>query len=208
MRKCIDLTGQKFGRLTVIKYVGKSNWLCKCDCGNEKIVSTTHLKNDTKSCGCLKKEMLSQRSKPKNFTNKKHGLYNEKIYKTWKSIRQRCNNKNNKRYKDYGGRGITICNEWNDFKNFYDWALNNGYKENLTIDRINNNKGYSPENCRWADKITQSNNRRNNRNYTYNNETHTIGEWANIYNVNYFSLRSRLNRGWDIKKALETEYKK
>lgn len=204
MGKLIDLTGLKFGRLTVIKYVGKSKWLCKCECGNEKIVSTTHLKNDTKSCGCLKKEMLSQRTKPKNFTNKKHGLHNEKLYNTWKCIRQRCNNKNNKRYKDYGGRGITICKEWNNFKNFYNWAINNGYQENLTIDRIDNNKGYLPENCRWTDITTQANNKRNNRNYTYNNETHTLGEWAKILNINYWALRSRLDRGWDIKKAFNT----
>lgn len=207
MSKFQDLTGQKFGRLTVIKRVENTKnkdtlWLCKCDCGGETITRITNLKNgNTKSCGCLNKEHLL-----KSIT--KHGLHNEKLYNTWKCIRQRCNNKNNPSYKNYGGRGITICNEWNDFKNFYDWALNNGYKENLTIDRINNNKGYSPENCRWADKTTQSNNKRNNRNYTYNNETHTMGEWAKILNVNYWALRSRLDRGWDIKKALETEYKK
>ena len=136
--------------------------------------------------------------------NFKHGLYNHKLYGTWKNIRKRCYCKTFPRYKDYGGRGISMCDEWNDFKNFYDWALNSGYQENLTIDRIDNNKGYSPDNCRWSDIFTQANNKRNCKYYTYKSQTLTRTELSKLYNVNYWALRSRLRRGWDIAKAIET----
>lgn len=203
MGKFIDLTGQKFGRLTAIKRVENTKnkdtlWLCKCDCGGETITRITNLRNgNTKSCGCLNKEHLL-----KSIT--KHGLHDKKLYNTWKGMRQRCNNKNNPAYKNYGGRGITICAEWNNFKNFYDWAMNNGYQKGLSIDRIDNNKGYNPNNCRFTDQTTQSNNRRNNKIFTYKEQTHTLAEWAIFYNMNYWALRSRIKRGWSIEKTLET----
>ena len=194
MGKFIDLTGQKFGRLTVIKYVGKSKWLCKCECGNEKIVSTTHLKNDTKSCGCLRAENTKKR-------NTKHGFRYSRLYIIWKDIKRRCYNKNSKSYYLYGERGIIVCQEWlDDFMNFYDWAMPNGYKDNLTIDRIDVNGNYEPSNCRWVDRKIQANNKRNNCNITYNNETHTLSEWAEILNINYDKLRYRIYRNWNIEK--------
>lgn len=203
MGNFIDLTGQKFGRLTVIKRVENSKtkgalWLCKCDCGNETIVQSGNLKNgNSKSCGCLNRENLL-----KSITT--HGLHNEKLYGVWKGMRQRCNNPTSPRYKDYGGRGIIICEEWNNFKNFYDWAMSNGYKEGLSIDRIDNNNGYNPNNCRFTDRTIQSNNRRNNKIFTYKGQTHTLAEWASLYNMNYWALWSRIKRGWAIEKTLET----
>lgn len=121
-------------------------------------------------------------------------------------MKKRCYNLKYKRYNDYGGRGIKICNEWlNDFKVFYDWAMQNGYKDNLTIDRIDVNGNYEPSNCRWANIKTQANNKRNNRIIEYKGEFHTMSEWANIYNINYKLLHSRLKKGWNIEKALFTK---
>ena len=204
MTKFKDLTGQTFNQLTVIKRVeNKYNdacWLCKCTCGKETIVTTQRLtKGLTKSCGCLRSIVAINK-------NKTHNLSNTKIYKTWQEMKKRCYNSKYKRYKDYGGRGIIICNEWlNDFKTFYDWSMNNGYKEDLTIDRINVNGNYEPSNCRWASIKIQSNNKRNNRIIEYKGELHTMSEWANIYNINYKLLHSRLKKGWDIEKALFTK---
>lgn len=111
-------------------------------------------------------------------------------------MRARCNNPKSHAYKNYGGRGITVCNEWDEnFKSFYDWAMNNGYKPNLSIDRIDNDKGYCPDNCRWATRIEQSNNRRMCRHIIYNEVDHTIAEWSRILNVPYRNLRERINRG-------------
>ena len=160
-----DLTNMRFGRLTAIKIVGKnkynySEWLCKCDCGNEKITNVSSLLNgSTKSCGCLQKEMAIK-------SNSTHKKSTTKLYWVWRAIKQRCYNINNKHYHNYGARGITMCDEWrNSFENFYNWSKLNGYNENAinktcTIDRINNDGNYEPNNCRWVDMKVQSNNRR------------------------------------------------
>ena len=202
--KLKDLTGQKFGKLTVIKRVENSKWnetrwLCKCECGNEAIVNYGKLAyKHTTSCGCYAREL---------FVNNvsKHNLRKTRLYNIWAGMKQRCFNKNSKAYNRYGGRGITICNEWkNDFKKFYEWSMKNGYKDNLTIDRINNDGNYEPKNCRWADNKTQSNNRNNNVILEYNNEKHNIKEWCKIMNVTESALKHRLERGWDLEKALTT----
>ena len=194
-----DLTGQRFGRLTVlgrapdrIKPSGKHSkmWKCKCDCGNIKIISRSSLvSGDTISCGCYHKEHIHEYGKT-------HGLSKDRLYKKWSGIIQRCTNPNNEHYYMYGGRGITICEEWRkDFYSFYSWAIANGYEEGLTIDRIDNNNGYYPENCRWANLETQANNTRRNHYITHNNETKTLTQWARLAEVNVETLRYRVNHG-------------
>lgn len=129
--------------------------LYKCYCGNEFKTTVQNIKGGyTKSCGCWNKKMLKER---KNI----HHLTNHRVYKIWDGMKQRCNNKNNAHYKDYGERNISVCNEWeNNFLSFYNWSLENGYKDNLTIDRENNDLGYHPNNCRWVERTTQSRNTR------------------------------------------------
>lgn len=190
-----DLTGKRFGRLTVLKhdyvdYNGISFWKCVCDCGNEVVVRSTSLKNGmTKSCGCYKREQSSQR-----FT--KHGLSDHPLYVVWTDMKRRCCNESDPAWYRYGGRGITVCEEWvNDFKAFYDWAIDHGWEPGLTLDRRDNNEGYDPWNCRFVSETVQANNRCSNRLIRYAGETNTIAEWATIFDINYFTLRARINRG-------------
>lgn len=205
MGKFQDLTGCRFGRLTVIKRVEnhisksgqqKTMWLCKCDCGNETIVSMEHLKKDTISCGCYKKENTI-----KIF--KKHGLSGSRLEKCYNHMISRCYNKKNKAYKYYGGRGIKVCDEWlNDNKKFFNWSINNGYKYNLTIDRINVNGNYEPNNCRWATNKEQAQNKRNNIFIEYNNEKYCLKEWCDILGLSYVKTYKRLfYRKWSVEKA-------
>ena len=189
MGKFIDLTGKHFGYLTVLKKCEYSKtshtylWECQCVCGNITKINGNNLKSGhTISCGCKKGKTT-------------HGKHDTRLYCIYYNMKQRCYNSKTKWFKNYGGRGITICQEWlDDFMNFYNWAIDNGYKDNLTIDRIDVNGNYCPENCRWVDKITQANNTRNNRYETYNGETHTIAEWAIILGINSSTLRNRLTR--------------
>lgn len=203
-----DLVGKRFGRLVVKERLankrlpsGKTQImrLCKCDCGKKHSVSGENLKSgNVKSCGCYAKEISSK-------VHKKHGLSQTRIFEVWHGIKQRCLNKKDKHYKDYGGRGIIICNYWkNNFINFYKWAMRNGYKEGLTIDRINNNGNYEPANCRWVTLTDQANNRRSNVMVTYNSETLTLTQMARKYNVNFHMLRNRLRNKIDIETALKT----
>lgn len=191
-----DLTGQKFNNLLVIETFRKNQKTyckCICDCGKETIVEKPNLKNGTtKSCGCLSRINSANRLRT-------HGLTKSRLYRIWDGIKTRCYRTNAKGYKNYGRRGIYMCDEWkNDFQTFYDWAMNNGYNDKLTIDRIDNNGDYEPSNCRWADKKTQQNNTRWNHQITYNGTTHSISEWATILGVNYQMLYSRIKRGKEI----------
>lgn len=194
-----DLTNKRFGKLLVVENTNKKRnkktiWLCKCDCGNYKEVQVDNLTSGhTKSCGCL------------NGKGYKHNLKNTRLYYIWSCMKQRCYNENHKQYKDYGQRGIKICNEWHEFINFYNWAINNDYQDNLTIDRINNNGNYEPDNCRWVNMKIQSNNRRSNHIIEYKNETHTLKEWCDILKLNYKTIQTRINSlKWNVKKAFET----
>lgn len=207
MQKRIDLTGRKFERLKVISYAGtdksgKTLWNCECKCGNSTISYGQNLKNGTaKSCGCLQKEKLIQRSKT-------HGQTNSRLYQIWHDMKERTQNRNNKNYKRYGGRGIKVCAQWKKFDDFRKWALDNGYKENLTIERINNNGNYCPENCRWATKEEQNRNKRDNVILEYKGERKILADWAKDKGMSYACLKNRIKRGWSIEKALETPVKK
>lgn len=195
-----DLTNKKFGRWTVLERAPNKNgavyWKCKCDCGAIKEVKGSNLRlGNSKSCGCLSRELSSERMKI-------HGGRKTRLYEIWYNMRQRCYNSNIESYKNYGGRGIIVCNEWkNDFVSFRDWALSNGYTESLTLDRIDVNKNYCPENCRWVSQLMQQNNRSNNHYITYNNQNKTLAEWARELNFTYKMLEHRINRGWTVEEA-------
>ncbi len=211
MSKQIDLTGQQFGRLKVISYAGIDNrgkalWKCECKCGNFIVVAASNLKRGiTKSCGCLRLELSSKRMADKNL---KHGDSRRRLYRIWCGIIQRTQNVNNCNYHKYGEKGIAICVEWEEYENFKEWALINGYKDNLTIDRKNNKKGYTPDNCRWITTQEQNRNTTRNRVIEYRGKKKTIVEWAEIYGMKYQTLSSRLNKlGWSIENALETPVK-
>jgi hypothetical protein len=200
MRKNIkDITGRKFGRLTAIKFWSRKNhasfWLFKCECYNYHITSRYRVeKEDCTSCGCGWYE------RPANF---KHGLCYSRIYRLYRSLLARCYYKKDKAFERYCGRGIKVCKEWkNNFKKFYDWAINNGYKDKLTIDRIDNDKGYFPKNCRWITVKEQCNNKRNNRLLTFNGKTQTLTQWAKELKISNNTIEGRLRLGWSIEKAL------
>lgn len=196
-----DLTGKKFNRLTVIERAGKdkhgnSLWLCKCDCGNEKIIKGRNLKiNHTKSCGCLHSELSKERVIKINTT---HNKTHTRLYTIWGGMKQRCYYPKYAEFHRYGGRGIAMCQEWKtNFQAFYDWAYANGYQEDLTIDRIDNNGNYEPDNCRWVTWEQQRKNKTTNAKVkvVINGETKFLVDVAKEYNINYYTLYTRYKNG-------------
>ena len=197
----------RFGELVVIRrvedYVSPKgyrgiNWECICNCGKTVVVRACNLRSGTsESCGC----------KRVKYPNKLiHGGKDTKLYNVWTSIKQRCLNSNSKPFPDYGGRGIKICDEWmSDFIAFFDWAIDNGYIDGLSIDRIDNDGYYCPDNCRWVSSTVQQNNKRNNHILTYNGESLTMSQWSQRTGIKYSKLKDRINKcGWSIEKSLTT----
>lgn len=174
-------------------------WLCKCDCGKEKAVPAWNLvSGQTASCGCKKKDIVN-----KTIT---HGQSYTRLYTIWVGMKQRCYYRKHKHYSEYGGRGITVCNEWkNNFQAFHDWSIANGYSDDLTIDRIDVNGIYSPENCQWVTQKEQNNNTRNNHFLEYNGEIHTISEWSKITGIPRTTICNRIKYGWSIEKILASK---
>lgn len=206
MGKFIDLTGQKFGRLIVVRRAenkhGRVAWLCKCDCGKEIITTSYLLKSgQSKSCGCYNIDKIIER-------NTTHGDSKTRLYKEWGAMKERCYRPKHEYYADYGGRGVSVCSEWLDeksgYKTFKAWAIANGYKDDLTLERKDVNGNYEPSNCKWATRIEQANNKRNSQRYKIDGEYLTIAQIARRYGIKYAKLRDRLKvLHWDINKAVK-----
>ena len=196
-----DLTGQVFGRLTVVSLSHMQNnayWNCVCECGASSVVNSCSLiSKNTSSCGCLRKEALSAAIST-------HRLTNHPLHKVWLGIKDRCYAKSRKHYKDYGGRGISVCSEWHDLHAFFEWGMASGYKKGLTIDRIDTDGNYSPENCRWATAKEQCNNRRNNIQVTYHGVLQPFALLFGADKARRSKVWTRISRGWDVDKAVDT----
>ena len=191
-----ELAGIRNGNMRVMgfshTYNKSSYWNCKCDCGNEVVLRSDEVKaKKHQSCGCKYVH-----------PNKTHGKKKTKLYRVWSSMKERCLNPDHHAYENYGGRGITVCRRWHKFENFY--ADMGEPESGMTLDRMNNNKGYSPRNCRWADWKTQNRNTTRNRMIKYKGKTRSISEWAEIYGIEAYLLRQRLSRNWTMGKALKT----
>lgn len=200
--KKIMMAGEKIGKLTIIECLGQIKgeddkhfyYKVVCECGNEEQVSSTILRTKKRMCA---KCSLKDKSK--------HGMSKTKLFSVYRSMKQRCYDKKNSGYINYGARGITVCDEWcNNSSKFFEWALNNGYKEGLSIDRIDVNGNYEPSNCRWVTNIEQANNTRTNKKLTYNGETHGIYEWERIVGLPRNLIGTRIRSGWSIEKAITT----
>lgn len=203
--KFIDITGKKFGLLTVNNYLGNSRWLCSCECGNTIKVDGRNLKNGkTQSCGCKRQKQASiNGQKNKKYLSIEYNKDFRKLYQTWIGMKRRCNSPNCHAYSQYGKRGIKICEKWEkDFISFYEWSINNGYHENLSIDRIDVNGNYEPSNCRWANAKEQQRNRRNSKLIQFKGKKVCLTELAEKFNINISTLRNRIRRKWPIEKAL------
>ncbi len=209
-KRVIDETGKRYGRLSVLEYVGNNKngaalFKCKCDCGKEITVTGAKLRNGTtKSCGCYCKDKARERLLIFNKSDKYvqpthfiHGGKRSRLYRTWCNMKSRCSNPHRDHYDCYGGRGITVCDEWiNDFAAFRAWALDNGYSDDKTIDRIDVSKGYSPDNCRWSAQKEQCRNRRNTLFYKHNGVRKPFIEWCEQFGVNYKLAHARYKKGY------------
>ena len=198
MKNIKDYSNKKYGKL-IVKYAfrdklkNKTMAFCECECGKTKIISMGNLQSGkTKSCGC---------------GHKKHHQTNTRLYNIWKGIKQRCYNKNNQAYKYYGKRNIIMCDIWkNDFISFMEWALENGYEKNLTIDRIDVNGNYCPENCRWITSAQQNTNKRTYKKIFYENELYSAKEFSKKFGIKYRTLMWRLNQNWDVENLLKRRF--
>ena len=196
-----DLTGQRFGRLVVVKEseLRKSNrvtWHCKCDCGKEKdIIGKDLVNGKSKSCGCGVVESTTKRST-------KHGMAHKYVYDAWMGMKERCRNPKNKCYHIYGARGISVCEEWLDFETFYN-QFGQYHKQGLSIDRIDNNRGYCIDNCRWATAEEQANNTNRNAFYTIDGVTETLQRLSDKYNIDPTTVTCRIKRGWNIERSFK-----
>lgn len=201
-----DLVGQRFGKLLVISETterssnGSIKWLCKCDCGTEKVIAAKNLVgNKAKSCGCLNRATK----------NVRHGLSREKAYSIWNAMMSRCYNSNSKSYCNYGQRGIAVCEAWHDPSVFVEWSKRSGYKEGLTIDRIDVNGNYSPENCRWIPRSEQMSNMSTNHLVEFGGKTQTIAQWSRETGIKPTTIMMRLNKyHWSAEKTLTTKVNK
>lgn len=199
MPKTTPMIGKRFGRLTVIAEAGRESnggfsWVCQCDCGQiTKPISGGNLRrNIIKSCGCLRREIAVERGS----ATRKHGMYNTRIHYIWANMKSRCYNPKNSHFDSYGARGITVCEEWlNSFEAFYDWAMSSGYADNLTIDRIDVNGNYCPENCRWATIADQNRNKRNSIHIEIDGKTQTLSQWAKESGVPKSTISYRYKHG-------------
>jgi len=211
MAKIKDLAGQRFGRLMVLYDTGERRdghvvWHCQCDCGNELDVRSGDLVSvHTTSCGCYKRQRAAE-------VHTVHGMTRKKIhpiYQTWGDMLQRCENPSDEAYKNYGFRGIKVCDEWHKFIPFCDWALANGWQKGLQLDRINNNGNYEPGNCHWATPQENNRNRRDNRMITFGDKTQCLAAWADEIGIEYYTLWVRINRcRWPIERALTEPVKR
>lgn len=195
--RTVDLRGFKTSRLTVLEYAGLTydgyaSWKCSCKCGNIKIIRASSIKQGQPSCGCLQKELARAQTK--------HRKCGTKTYTSWCSMRSRCNKKTHTNYPDYGGRGITVCDRWNVFANFYEDM--GDYPSDKSLDRKDNNKGYTPDNCRWATRKQQQRNMRSNVNITIDGETKTLQDWIDISGNSRYIIKRRLVNGWDHRRAV------
>ena len=197
--KKLDLIGQKFGRLTVVETsepskTGKSRWVCQCSCGNRVTVIGHDLKNGkTKSCGCFQKEARSTNHATHHGTG-------TRLFDLWKNMKQRCLNPNNPRFSSYGGRGISVCEDWLSFDRFRTWATSAGYSDDLSLDRIDNERGYAPTNCRWVEPEDQAKNKRSSVRY----QGKCLAEVCREKGLPYKTIAARIRRGWDVEKAITT----
>lgn len=206
MGKINNLLGQRFGRLTVIEYAGKDKsnkamWVCKCDCGNIKtIVGNNFVRGIVVSCGCKGKENREKAAKAAY----KHGGRGTRLYRVWKNMRTRCYCEKFIEFDCYGGRGIKMCPQWeHDFSSFKEWALKNGYDDSLTIERIDVNGDYSPENCKWATYKEQANNKRNNSFIQYKNKLYTLTQFCEEFNLNYRNCYTRYKKGFTAQQLID-----
>lgn len=202
-----DLTGRRFGRLTVLSrgedYVSpkgyrNATWNCLCDCGSLVNVRGCNIRTGaSQSCGCIRADHPNRRT---------HGMKGTRLYGIWKGIKDRCLNARSESYRDYGGRGVGICDEWiNSFESFRGWSLCNGYRDDLSIDRIDVNGNYEPSNCRWSTAEAQANNKRNNHLLTFDGRTQTISQWAKETGISPGKIKDRINKcGWSVEKTLTT----